>query len=169
MRASRWFRLPVAGLACLSLCCGIYSFSGSGLPSHIRTVAVPVFENRTAEIGIRENLTDAVTEALVTDGRLRVVGPETADSIIQGTVIDYKEQAYTYDRSENVQEYIVRIYVDVTYQDVKNRTDIWEEKRMEGWGTYDVSISPPEEIDDGRERAIARLAEDILNKTLSGW
>jgi len=154
---------------CLLMHCGIYSFSGSGLPSHIRTVAVPVFENRTTEIGIRENLTDAVTEALVTDGRLRVVGPETADSVIKGTVVDYREQAYTYDRSENVQEYIVRIYVDISYEDIKNRTAIWEERRMEGWGTYDVSISPPEEIETARERAIAKLAEDIVNKTLSGW
>jgi len=155
--------------ACLLLHCGVYSFSGSGLPSHIRTVAVPIFENRTAEIGIRETLTDAVTEALVTDGRLRVVGPDAADSIIEGTVVDYREQAYTYDRSENVQEYIVRIYVDVSYQDVRNRTAIWEEKRLEGWGTYDVSLTPPEEVDTGRERAIAKLAEDIVNKTLSGW
>jgi len=150
-------------------CCGIYSFSGSGLPAHIRTVAVPIFGNQTAEIGIRENLTDAVTEALVTDGRLRVLGRESADSIIEGTVVDYKEQAYTYDRSENVQEYIVRIYVDVSYQDVSNRRVLWEEKRMEGWGTYDVSIDPPEDIETGRERAIAKLAQDIVNKTLAGW
>jgi len=169
MRLRRWFGLLAVGVACFALHCGIYSFSGSGLPSHIRTVAVPVFGNRTAEIGIKETLTDAVTEVLITDGRLRVVGPELADSIIEGTVVDYKEQAYTYDRSENVQEYIVRIYVDVSYQDVRNRAIIWEEKRMEGWGTYDVSVSPPEEIDDGRERAIAKLAEDIVNKTLSGW
>jgi hypothetical protein len=155
--------------ACLFLQCGIYSFSGSGLPAHIRTVAVPVFGNQTDEIGIKENLTDAITEMLVTDGRLRVVGADAADSMIEGTVVDYKEQAYTYDRSENVQEYIVRIYVDVSYQDVKNRTVIWEEKRMEGWGTYDVSVSPPEDVDVGRGRAIAKLAEDIVNKTLSGW
>jgi hypothetical protein len=156
-------------ICCVFLHCGIYSFSGSGLPAHIRTVAVPIFGNQTTEIGIRENLTDAITEALVTDGRLRVVGRESADSIIEGTVVDYKEQAYTYDRSENVQEYIVRIYVDVSYQDVKNRSIIWEEKRMEGWGTYDVSVDPPEDVDAGRERAIAKLAQDIVNKILAGW
>jgi hypothetical protein len=169
MNLTKGYGLLLLCAAGAILHCGIYSFSGSGLPSHIRTVAVPVFENRTDEIGIREHLTDAITEVLVTDGRLRVVGPETADSIIEGTVVDYREQAYTYDRSENVQEYIVRIYVDVSYQDVRNRTVIWEEERMEGWGTYDVSVSPPEDIDTGRERAIAKLAEDILNKTLSGW
>ena len=169
MNGQKRYGLLLIPAVSLLLHCGVYSFSGSGLPGHLRTVAVPIFENRTAEIGIREALTDAVTEALITDGRLRVVAPESADSIIEGAVVDYKEQAYTYDRSENVQEYIVRIYLDISYRDVKNRTVIWEEKRMEGWGTYDVSVSPPEEIDAGRERAIAKLAEDIVNKTLSGW
>ena len=153
----------------LFLACGIYSFSGSGLPSHIRTVAVPVFGNQTAEYGIKENLTDAVIDALVKDGHLRVAGRETADAIVEGTVVDYKEQAYTYDKSENVQEYIVRIYVDVSFRDVKDRKVIWEEGRMEGWGTYDVQVSPPEDEEIGRERAIAKLAQDIVNKTVAGW
>jgi hypothetical protein len=169
MRSTKQFGLFVFMCIGTLTSCGIYSFSGSGLPSHIRTVAVPVFGNQTAEIGIRDLLTDAVTEALVTDGRLRVVGKEAADSIIEGTVVDYKEQAYTYDRSENVQEYIVRMYVDVSYQDVKNRKIIWEQERMEGWGTYDVQAVPAEDVETGRGRAIAKLAEDIVNKTLAGW
>jgi hypothetical protein len=165
-------RCLAALLLCLSLGqigCGVYSFSGSGLPSHIKTVAVPVFENRTTEYGIKENLTAELIDALIRDGRLRVVGKETADSVIEGTIVDYREQAYTFDRSENVQEYIVRIYVAVTYRDVKNRKAIWSEERMEGWGTYDVQGDPVEDEDIGRERAIAKLVEDIVNKSLAGW
>jgi hypothetical protein len=169
MHLRKWVRLLPWLFFSLFIRCGVYSFSGSGLPAHIRTVAVPVFGNQTAEIGIKDNLTDAITDALVTDGRLRVVGQESADSIIKGTVVDYKEQAYTFDRSENVQEYVVRIYVDVSYQYFQNRKIIWEEKRMEGWGTYDVSVDPPEDIESGRERAITKLAQDIVNKTVAGW
>jgi len=151
------------------LACGVYSFSGSGLPSHIKTVAVPLFSNQTTEYGIREKLTDEILNALVEDGKLKVAGRDEADSIINGTVVDYKNIAYTYDKSENVQEYIVRIYVDVSYEDPKERKIIWEQKRMEGWGTYDVQTDPPEDEDMGRDRAIAKLAEDIVNKTVAGW
>ncbi len=149
--------------------CGVYSFSGSGLPSHIKTVAVPPFGNQTEEYGIRENLTDAIIERLVTDGRLKVASKETADSILSGQVVDYRHQAYTYDKSENVQEYIVRIYVDVTYEDAKKRKTIWQEERVEGWGTYDVQAESPEDEETGRQRAIAKLAEDIVNKAVAGW
>ena len=101
--------------------CGVYSFSGSGLPSHIKTVAVPLFGNQTTEYGIRENLTDQIIDRLVADGRLKVVGMEAADSVIRGVVVDYKNQAYTFDKEENVQEYIVRIFIDVSYEDVRKR------------------------------------------------
>ena len=149
--------------------CGIYSFSGSGLPSHIRTVAVPVFGNQTEEYGIKESITDQVIDGLVTDGKLKVAHKGDADSIVQGTVVEYQNRAYTFDKSENVQEYIVRIWVQVSYQDVKNRKAIWSEERMEGWGTYDVSVDPPEDEEMGRERAIAKLAEDIVDKVVAGW
>ncbi|MCH7954892.1 MAG: hypothetical protein IIC40_04020, partial [Candidatus Marinimicrobia bacterium] len=38
--------------------CGPYSFSGSSIPSHIKSVAIPIFENETAEFGIKEKVTD---------------------------------------------------------------------------------------------------------------
>ena len=41
--------------------CGYYSFKGS-LPSHIKRVAIPLFDNNTAYPGIHEDLTDKVTE-----------------------------------------------------------------------------------------------------------
>lgn len=151
------------------LACGVYSFSGSGLPSHIKTVAVPLFGNQTAEYGIKEKLTDEIIDRLVADGRIKVASKEDADSLIRGVVVDYKRQAYTFDKSENVQEYIVRIYVDVSYEDVKKRKVIWREERMEGWGTYDVDIEAAEGEELGRERAIAKLVEDIVNKTVAGW
>ena len=34
--------------------CGYYSFSGSTLQSNIRTIAIPTFENKTAEFGVPE-------------------------------------------------------------------------------------------------------------------
>ena len=67
-------RAPALALALLALGltgCG-YSFRGD-LPDHIKTVAVPVFTNRTAEPAVENWLTSAVVEAYATNGRLRVV------------------------------------------------------------------------------------------------
>ena len=78
-------RAPALGLALLAVGlagCG-YSFRGT-LPDHIRTVAVPVFTNKTAEPAVATFLTSAVVEAFSSNGRLRVVRPEEADAILDG-------------------------------------------------------------------------------------
>ena len=53
--------------------CG-YSLRGN-LPGHIRTVAVPVFANKTQHPAVENTLTSAVVDAFVTSGRLKVVRP----------------------------------------------------------------------------------------------
>ena len=74
-------RLAVLALAITALGvggCG-YSFRGT-LPSHVRTIAVPIFANRTQQPGVESIITRAVVQAFVTNGRLQVVRPADADA-----------------------------------------------------------------------------------------
>ena len=145
--------------------CGVYSFSGSGL-SGIKTIAIPVFDNQTREYGIRETLTEKIAERFVQDNTLKVVNEKIADSILQGVITKYDREAHTFDEQENIEEYIVRIWVKVTFEEKKNKKTIWKEGDLLGWGIY----SAEDETEDlGKERAIEKLAEDIVNKTVKGW
>jgi hypothetical protein len=145
--------------------CGVYSFSGSGL-SGTNTIAIPLFDNQTQEYGIREALTEKISERFVQDNTLRVVNEKTADSILRGTITKYQREAHTFDEQENIKEYIVRIWVKVTFEEKKNEKIGWEEDDLLRWGIY----SADEETEDqGKERAIEKLAEDIVNKTVKGW
>ncbi|KPK99395.1 MAG: hypothetical protein AMJ91_07960 [candidate division Zixibacteria bacterium SM23_73_3] len=75
-------------------------------------------------------------------------------------------KAHTFDEQENIEEYIVRIWVKVTFEEKKNKKTIWKEDDLLGWGIY----SAQDETEDlGKERAIEKLAEDIVNKTVKGW
>jgi len=51
--------------------CG-YSTKGS-LPDHIKTVAVPIFKNRTLEPGVDSAITSGVVNAFSSGGRVKVV------------------------------------------------------------------------------------------------
>jgi len=145
--------------------CGVYSFSGSGL-SGIKTIAIPVFDNQTGEYGIRETLTEKIAERFVQDNTLKVVNEKIAESILQGIITKYEREAHTFDEQENIEEYIVRIWVKVTFEEKKNKKVIWKEDNLLGWGIY----SAQDETEDlGKERAIEKLAEDIVNKTVKGW
>lgn len=145
--------------------CGYYSFSGSGLKG-VNTLAVPLFENQTQEYGIRESLTKKVVDAYVQDNTMKVANEKIADSILFGTITRYFREAHTFDESENVKEYKVRVFVNVTLEQRKKKKITWQEEDLEGWGIYSAA---EETEDDGKERALQKLAEDIVNRTVKGW
>lgn len=147
----------------LGISCGVYTFSPSALGG-IKSIAIPLFENQSLEGGIAEKLTDALAQGFVADNTLRVVPEGRSDSILRGSVVSYNVGPYTYTEAEQVSEYIVTIAVNVSFIESKSGKVIWED-RLSNWGTYNTT-----EIEEiGQNGAIAKLVEDILNRTVKGW
>jgi|Deesub1362B_J571_1020462.scaffolds.fasta_scaffold01505_2 hypothetical protein len=147
--------------------CGPYSLSGSSLPPHIKTIAVPLFEDRTSEFGIREKLTDAVIEEITRDNTLKIVSQELADAIVIGKILSVDDRVDTYTEKEDVQAYRVFVTVEVEVRDVKMNKPLWKE-RWSQWGIYSLQEGF-EARQQAIEEAIQKLAEDILNKTIMNW
>lgn len=166
-------KLPAVSCKLFAVCClllltsgcGVYSFSGSGL-SGIKTIAIPLFDNQTQEYGIGEALTEKIAERFVQDNTLKVVNERSADSILRGVITRYTRESHTFDVEENIEEYMARIWVKLTFEEKKGKKVIWKEDNLLGWGIY----SAQDETEDmGKERAIEKLAEDIVNKTVKRW
>ncbi len=151
-------------MSLLVLSCG-YSLSSKSNP-HIKTVAVPIFDNDTLEKGVEDLLTAELINVLQENRSLTLTDEKRADSVLIGRIVDYRRTVHTYDTAENVQEYKVEILVRVEYEDRKKRKTLWEENRMLGWGIYNAL---EEEEEAGQLRAIVKLAEDIKTKTVEGW
>jgi len=145
--------------------CGVYSFSGSAL-SGVRTVGVPLFENQTTEYDLQEKLTEKVTNSFIADNTLKVVSARRADAVLYGVVTRYERKSHTFDGAGNTMEYITYVYVALTFEKRTERETIWEDDNMEGWGIYDAIEETEEE---GKERALDKLAEDIVDRTVKGW
>jgi hypothetical protein len=60
----------------------------------------------------------------------------------------------------------MQIFLKIQFEDLKEKQVIWEEESMEGWGTYSTA---DEEWQAGIDRAIEKLASDIVNRTVAGW
>jgi hypothetical protein len=145
--------------------CGAYSFSPSGR-SAVKSIAVPLFENQTREYGIRELLTEGVINGFVRDGSLPVVNEKRAEAVLRGNVLSYVRQAYTYAADESVQEYRVIITIEARLEDPVRRQVIWEEANLVQWGNFKAV---GESEDEGKIRAVEKLAEDIVNRTVRSW
>ena len=142
--------------------CAIYSFSGSTLPSHIRTVSVPLFQNQTPEFGIDQKITDAVIEAINRDNTLRIAGLNQSDSVLKGTIDQITDQAGQYNQDEVASSYRVYVTVHAVFEDLKKDKIIWEEEWRE-WGGYTDSR------ETGLQEAMEKISENIVNRTVSGW
>jgi len=154
--------------------CAFYSFSPS-VTGDIKTIAIVLFENQTQEFGITETLTQGITDGFIQDNSLKVTTPEKADALLSGTITGYDRKPYTFDQQENVKEYIIRIYVKASLEKAKNKEQVWAAEKLEGWGTFRIAGDPndpqlqPETEEVARQRAIAKLAEDIVNRTVKSW
>ena len=122
-------RLALVVVALFVTGCG-YSLRGN-LPSHIKSVAVPLFRNRTAEPGVESFLTVAVVEAFSTNGRLKVVRPEQADSILDGEVIGYQLQSIAFDPQSNVQQYRLTVTLNIRFRDVRRDEVLYEQNNLQ--------------------------------------
>lgn len=121
--------LVALALLALGSGCG-YSWRGT-LPDHIRTVAVPVFANRTQWPNIEAPLTAAVANAFANDGRLKVVSPADADAILEGEIINYQVTVLAFDSNANPQQYRLFLTVDVRFRDVRRGVMLFEQRGLQ--------------------------------------
>ena len=115
---------PFIVLIVLTSACG-YSLVGTGnkLPDHIRTLAIPVFDNLTDQPELHRNLTDAVREAFLNDARVKIVPEGKADMVVKGALSNYDVRAIAFNNEDVATQYWVKIAIELEAKDrVKRKT-----------------------------------------------
>jgi len=90
-------RFLVCSLLILASACG-YKFQGGGtiLPPDVRKIAIPVFENDSAEAGLSNLFTDAFRDEFERYGVITIVDEENeADAILNGKIKKVKREVRT--------------------------------------------------------------------------
>jgi hypothetical protein len=168
--------------------CGFYSMAGS-IPPHIKSIAIPLVENQTAEFAMAETVTDNLVSKFTKENILRVTSEKNADSMLNGIIMKVDDGPYTFSKEEAVTEYRFTVSIKLEWVDVAN-DKVLLTKQYTGWGAYGLSgdISADgidndgdgaidgediDEIGDPREFAtkvaVEKIAEDVLNDILTSW
>lgn len=166
-----WPAGVVVVVVCTSIGCP-YSFTGASVPSHLKTVAIPLVDDQSnfGEPGLRERFTTELTNLFISDNSLEVADRTSADAILEGaltSVADAPSVVGTGVQGEQVSKWRITITVKFAFQDMKLRKKVWE-KTFSNWGDYD-SGGGLSQRDAGVKEAIKKIAEDILLETVSGW
>lgn len=138
--------------------CG-YSLRGQ-LPSHIKTIAIPVFVNKTQEPAVEHFITRAVVAAFVTNGQLKVVPPEDADAILDGEIVGYRIESLSFDPRANVREYRLAVALNLQLRDVRKRVLLWRQEGVQEKADFRVPGQVAVTI-SREETAVGRAAVDI--------
>jgi len=149
--------------------CCFYSFTGASVPQHLQTIAIPVADDRsgTAEPGLRELLTDQLTQKFINDNTLQVTERTTADAILENTITSLTDAPAVITAGENVETRRVMLTVNVIYRDLVQRKIIYT-KSFSNYGDYPSGGSITERR-SAIETAVDKITEDILLDTVSGW
>lgn len=146
--------------------CGYYSFKGA-LPSHLKSIAVPLFNDRTPNPNVRENLTNRVIDAFIADNTLKVVDETKADLILTGAINSILVQPAIVKSGEEVAESKVVVSVAVKCEDIK-LSKILFERSFQQYGLMGESAGL-DEREAAINEALELITEDIVNATLGGW
>ncbi len=146
--------------------CGYYSFKGA-LPSNIKTIAIPLFDNQTPDPGVPETLNNLLTEEFINDNTLKVVDESKADLVLTGTILPIKREAAVVRAGEEVAEDRLIVRVKVRCEDVKNSKVLFDQS-FEQYSQLEATAGL-EERERAINEALQQIAEDILNATFGAW
>ena len=148
--------------------CG-YQMAGRGssqLPAHLKTIAIPVFENNSGEPTIQRPFTEALRRAFITDGRLQLVNNKTAaDLVATGTLTKYSIRAVAFNKLDIAIEYWVYLEADVLVMDqVKNQTYLKQTLRTRWEYLADDSVTSSEA---SRQEALTQTYRVLSQRLVS--
>jgi outer membrane lipopolysaccharide assembly protein LptE/RlpB len=144
--------------------CG-YTLQGT-LPSHIQTVAVPIFRNLTSEPAIEGFITRAVVEAFATNGRLKVVSRAEADAILEGEIVGFTVTSIAFDKDANVRLYRLLVTLNLQMRDVRRSTVLFQQAGVREQADFRVQNAVSETI-SREETALRAAAVDIGRAVVS--
>lgn len=144
--------------------CG-YSTRGS-LPDHIKTVAVPIFKNRTLEPGVESAIPPGVVNAFSSGGRVKVVPLDEADAVLQGEVVGYSLDGLSFDTNANVRAYRLRLVLNVEFRDVRRSAMLWRQEGLSETSDFQVAGQVSDTIARGQgavQQAAAEIGRKVVN------
>jgi hypothetical protein len=158
----------IAGLVNFTSCCS-YSFTGAAVPEHLKTISIPVADDRSGAgvPGLRELFTTMLTQKFIDDNTLRVSDRVNANATIDCTISSFSDAPAVVSGGDNVTTRRVTVGVQVIYKDLVKRKTIFEQN-FSNYGDY-VGTGGLTEKNAAISVAVDKITEDILLAAVSGW
>ena len=140
--------------------CG-YRFVGSGsFPAGIKSVCIPILENRTSETGMENILTNDLIYELTRDKKVSLTSRDQADALLSGVIKSMSIETISRTGTHSSLERRVKVTVDLKLTSPDGRV-IWSARGVSANEAYDVM---PDKLATQQNR---RNAISVLSKRLA--
>ncbi|MFH1619307.1 MAG: LPS assembly lipoprotein LptE [bacterium] len=140
------------------------------LPSHITSIAVRPFVNKTQQFGLEDKLTLRVVDEFLKNGEFPITSEASANGVIVGEITRYILTPVQYDSNLVPTVYKLDVLLSVKFLDKTENQYLWEEPTLQGIQNYSAPILPGGMTEEqAREAVWNLLARDIVKRTVEGF
>jgi hypothetical protein len=138
------------------------------LPSRIKTIGVPAFQNNALRYKVESRFTEAVVNELIRRGRgLRVQGSrEGADAVIEGVIKSFSYGGVLLDDSGRARIFEVTIEAAVTVRDQTENRVLYDNQNFVFRGEYEFANDPRNFFNE-EDPAVQRMARNFAESIVS--
>lgn len=164
------FKFIIFCILVFLICSCRYSFTGASVPPHLKTIAIPLFDDQSGygRATLREELTKKIVERFIQDNTLKIADKNIADSMLEGVIVSVQDNPVVVGAGERVKKSRLTITVKVSFYDMVRRVKVWE-RTFSNWGEYELEGNIQQNLQLGIQQAIEKLSEDILLATVANW
>lgn len=123
---------------------------------------------------LETDITKKVINQYLFDGNLKPAKEPDADLVLKGELVEYRKDplSYTSD-TENVTEYRINIYVNLSLWDPKENKVVWQENNFNGNYSYFTEFADTANVRVSEAAAVNNAVEDlarrIVERTVEQW
>jgi Lipopolysaccharide-assembly len=139
-----------------------------GLPKHIKTLAIPPFQNPSLRYKVEQRFTSAVVDEAIRRSRnLKIVStPEGADAVMVGAIKLFGFRPVLIDDQGRARLFEVAVYVEATVRDQTTNKVIYNNQNYVFRGEYEVPGDPQTYFNE-EGAATDRLARDFAKSIVA--
>jgi len=145
--------------------CG-YHVAGhtSTLPSTIKTIAVPAFENKTNQYRIEQRLTEATIHEFLVRTRYHIVSdPGGADAVVHGKVVSIETTPLLFDTvTGRATSMVVSVKCEVSLEELATKRQLYHNNNFIFRDQYEISTDVKSFFNE-QDPALGRLARDFAS------
>ncbi|MBK7105487.1 MAG: LptE family protein [Ignavibacteriae bacterium] len=147
-----------------------YSFTGSSVPNHLKTIAIPFAVDRSGsgEPNMADNFTSTLIEKFISDNSLAITDKSKSDALLDCTINSISESPNIIQGGETVSTIRLTINARVIYKDFVMKKTVFE-KSFSDYADYSNTGDVYTNRNNAITEAIEKLSEEILLAVVSDW